>query len=536
MGVRQDRYHATVLLAGVLVAVCVASAPTQEVQPGEPSNRPGVIDFRTHTFPGDGIVELNGEWLIFWNQLVPVDQLAGEPIDAVRTRSDGPFRMPHTWNGWSYNGRPVGGHGYATFVADVLLPDDLEEAALWIPNASTAYALWADGELVARSGTPGTDIDSSIPRYILQTTEISPKDGPTRLVLHVSNFHHRRGGMWKAIKLGTPAQIQTLDVNETAYDLLLLGSFFALGLFNLFLYYNQKTLIRESSDTPMAAIASVPLLLAVTFFALTVRVIVTGQIMLTQLLPSFPWAFQLRLEYVSAMVVFALFSLIASRAYENVVPKIVIRGILVFVLANATVALLFPVNVYSRVVTSYNIIKSVVLMGMTIRFVVYTIRGHRDGWPMVGAIVIFLMITLGETLHYREVVLSRDFAPVGFLVSIFFSDPQTETMAYIVSTMGTLVLILIIFNWFAVRVSLAFLGVRPAGAELNWESLAERYGVSSREMEIIRQVALGKSNKEIGASLHISEGTVKNHLYRIMKKTGTGNRTEIVARLKGTGE
>lgn len=38
------------------------------------------------------------------------------------------------------------------------------------------------------------------------------------------------------------------------------------------------------------------------------------------------------------------------------------------------------------------------------------------------------------------------------------------------------------------------------------------------------------SNKEIGVALSISEGTVKNHLYRIMRKLDVGNRTEIAVR------
>jgi predicted transcriptional regulator len=50
-------------------------------------------------------------------------------------------------------------------------------------------------------------------------------------------------------------------------------------------------------------------------------------------------------------------------------------------------------------------------------------------------------------------------------------------------------------------------------------------------LEILELVPLGKSNKEVAAALFISEGTVKNHLYRIMRKLGVGNRTEVALRL-----
>lgn len=529
------RNVATVTLVFLTFLPAIHDLSSQEAEVDLPSSIPGTLDFRDHDITNDGIVELNGEWLIFWNQLVDPGPAAGESLGALRERSDGSFRIPHTWNDWRYHGQAVGGHGYATFVTDLYLPRGMHRAALWIPNASTAYTLMADGQVVSHSGTPGVDSNTSIPRYVVRTADLPVTENPVRLVLQVSNFHHRRGGMWKAIKLGTPDQIGTLDIHETVYDLLLLGSFIALALFNLFLYLNQ----RRNSDaygtgrvrTPVQTLGSIPFLLAVTFFSLIARVLVTGQIILTRLIPAFPWALQLRIEYVSAMVVLALFSQIASRAYPNVIPRIVIRGILVFVIVNAAVALIFPVNVYSRIVTGYNVTKSIVLLGITVVFLVHVARGRKDTWPMVGTILIFLLITLGETLHYREVILSRDFAPVGFIVALLFGDGGNTTLIYLISTLGTLVVMLVVFNWFAVRVSLAFLQVGPQRGVLHWSNLVERYGVSPRELEILQLVAQGMSNKEIGATLFISEGTVKNHLYRIMRKTGTSNRTEIVSRL-----
>jgi len=53
--------------------------------------------------------------------------------------------------------------------------------------------------------------------------------------------------------------------------------------------------------------------------------------------------------------------------------------------------------------------------------------------------------------------------------------------------------------------------------------------LSLRELQVVRLVADGRSNKEIAARLSISALTVKNHLARIGRKMGVGDRAHIVA-------
>lgn len=50
--------------------------------------------------------------------------------------------------------------------------------------------------------------------------------------------------------------------------------------------------------------------------------------------------------------------------------------------------------------------------------------------------------------------------------------------------------------------------------------------LTTREMEVLIQVANGMSNKEIATNLNISERTVKNHISNIFKKTDVSDRTQ----------
>jgi DNA-binding NarL/FixJ family response regulator len=59
--------------------------------------------------------------------------------------------------------------------------------------------------------------------------------------------------------------------------------------------------------------------------------------------------------------------------------------------------------------------------------------------------------------------------------------------------------------------------------------------LSPREVEVLRQVAKGLSNAEIGRALFISEATVKTHLLRTFAKLGVSDRTAAVTTAIASG-
>ncbi|MFF2495857.1 response regulator [Agromyces sp. NPDC058064] len=65
------------------------------------------------------------------------------------------------------------------------------------------------------------------------------------------------------------------------------------------------------------------------------------------------------------------------------------------------------------------------------------------------------------------------------------------------------------------------------------QSSGERLTV--RESEVLSLVAEGRTNREIGKTLFLSEATVKSHLVHIFTKLGVGSRTAAVARARELG-
>ncbi|WP_326408598.1 response regulator transcription factor [Sphingomonas sp.] len=77
---------------------------------------------------------------------------------------------------------------------------------------------------------------------------------------------------------------------------------------------------------------------------------------------------------------------------------------------------------------------------------------------------------------------------------------------------------------------------RPAPADFDGNPRAvAALGISPRELEVLRHLADGCSNKEIAAMLHVSPNTVKTHVARLLDKLDARRRTEAIARARELG-
>ena len=85
-----------------------------------------------------------------------------------------------------------------------------------------------------------------------------------------------------------------------------------------------------------------------------------------------------------------------------------------------------------------------------------------------------------------------------------------------------------------------FVGVRVFAAPVtvpfdgNPKALAS-LGISPRELDILKELAAGHSNKEIAANLNVSPNTVKTHVARLYEKLDAKRRTDAINKARQLG-
>jgi len=152
-----------------------------------PASR-GFLDLSDHTFADSGLATLDGDWAFYWGQLLTPEEAAAVP-------PSGYMPVPGGWNGAQVGGAALPADGYATYRLQVRVADPNRSYGLAIRYMGTAYRLWVDGRLVAANGTVGTTPETSQPELLPVAVHFTPQEPVVNLVVQVSNFDHRIGGV-----------------------------------------------------------------------------------------------------------------------------------------------------------------------------------------------------------------------------------------------------------------------------------------------------------------------------------------------------
>ncbi|MGI6450679.1 MAG: hypothetical protein ACOX3R_10460 [Desulfitobacteriia bacterium] len=196
--------RAYIYLSLITIIISVLSLTGCQPLKTAPEAVDGVLDLRGWDFAAEGNVNLKGEWEFYWEELK-------EPIDFMGQGGRLPSRrlitLPASWNSYQLEGEELGGSGYATFRLKVFLPDSESVKSLRIPSISTAHKLWINGEMLSAQGRVSRTLEGAIPKYYAQIIELKQPKGELELLVQVSNFNHRRGGLWQPLTLGNSDQI-----------------------------------------------------------------------------------------------------------------------------------------------------------------------------------------------------------------------------------------------------------------------------------------------------------------------------------------
>ncbi|MBN1697437.1 MAG: response regulator [Spirochaetales bacterium] len=361
----------------------------------------GHLDLRSWDPVNDNPADLSGEWEIYWNRLLtPDDFNKTDPVPSY-------IEVPSPWQGRKIDNELLTPMGYATYRLTIQLNRYDTVLGLYIPNMDNAYRLWVNGSLISTGGYVGTNHDEMKPQRLPLIRLLSTAENNLEMVIQISNFHHRNGGMLHPVLIGSWITINRYHDRGIAWEMFLFGGLSLTGIYHLILSLIRK---RELSC----------LFFGLFCIIIGIRILVSGHYLLVYAFQGINWEFGVKLEYLSFYFGLLFFSLYLYGLFRSIINVLVIRIITIISSLFIITVLVTPAVIY----TQYTLIPFQILaVAGGVYYIVFLLRislkSDREAvFVLCGLLFIFTaMVT--DILSSHAVFRLKPLIPFGSCLFIF---------------------------------------------------------------------------------------------------------------------
>ncbi|MDP4222593.1 MAG: ATP-binding protein [Bacteroidota bacterium] len=246
----------------------------------------GIIDLREIAAGKSFITNLNGQWEFYWSKMLH----PGDFASPTELKPDCYGKVPSYWTDYSPELAKTKKMGFATYRLLVLLPPGLRQSlAFDMPVFDSSYEMYIDGKYMSGNGTPGMTEKETKPWYEKYFFRYNPVSDTMSIIINVANFHHRRGGFWLPVKIGTFSIVQRQYAASWARDWATVSLLFGFSLLFLFFF----VLYPRDRLTGFFSLAT---------FGLAIRPLFTSNYLIHNII-SMSWTWIVRFEYFGLYIV-----------------------------------------------------------------------------------------------------------------------------------------------------------------------------------------------------------------------------------------
>lgn len=374
----------------------------------------GILELNSNS---DFFIKLDGEWEFYFGKLF-------EPLD-FKTQNHSPnyLRVPSKWNDYGY---PE--DGYATYRVNIRNVPRFSLLGLKLPHLNSSYRLYVNGKMIAKNGQVSSNPEEYYPQHLPQIVVFYTEVQDLELILQVANFSDNIGGIWDSLYLGTSEIVIKKYWESIGLEMFYIGFILIMSFYHFALYIFRK---KDKASFFFA------------FFCLIVviRILITGEKILLQLIPNFPWELHIKIEYLTvygAVPLFALFLMyhLNEKSRENFLkektkwilffkeefyyPVVVL---IVFIsLLLALITIITTVKFYSNLMKFYQILIILFSVYYLYGIFVATIK-RKEGalLSLMGFILLFFLV-VNDILYTKHIIHTAYLLPLGVFSFILFQS------------------------------------------------------------------------------------------------------------------
>lgn len=338
------------------------------------------------------IAMIEGQARFFDSKLLTLDEIH---------ESGANYKHVNIKDKWGTDKGVITSKGYGTYYFKIYLPSKGKEYGLILPEISTAYELSIDGRKITEKGVVADNETNHVPMFRQETITFESDNDYVEVVIKVSNFSYRYGGIMGAIGIGSSDSVREFVGMQYSKTAALSSAAFILGICYMAIY----TAIRKKKEYLYFALFSLTLaLLPLTFgSALLFRV--------------------LELKWMTELIISILFtnlSLIFLIQYVRAVYKEFDYKIVSNIIVSAFIILTIPIiatignPIRTKILNLFIIMEYIA----AIFYMIILLRGAYN--KISGSIITFISIGLLIMFYWMDLRfgLVQVYTPYGFFAVI----------------------------------------------------------------------------------------------------------------------
>ncbi|WP_373682448.1 7TM diverse intracellular signaling domain-containing protein [Desulfovibrio sp. JC010] len=193
----------------------------------------GHLNLSGWDFNEQGPAPLDGEWE-FYADTSYTAVTKNKPVQKDY------FPLPSIWKGTTSKGIALRHQGRGVYRLKVKLGPDSPADSLFLSGALSVCNVRVNGQLVGSTGKVGSDQQSEQPVKHLITPVFNSKEEYADIVMEVSNFHNKEGGINSSILMGSHDQIESLINYRRISGAIIGGALLIMGIFHLVIFSMRR--------------------------------------------------------------------------------------------------------------------------------------------------------------------------------------------------------------------------------------------------------------------------------------------------------
>lgn len=352
----------------------------------------------------DGVLYLRGEWEFYWNHFLEPSNFPNQIMPIF-------FDSPSVWNGNTVNGSKIGGYGFATYRARILLPDsEHRKLALKIQDQAHSWKLYINGKFIKEWGKTGTSPETSVPVLKTDTVVFDSDSESVEIIFHVSNFHHRVGGLRYEILFGPEDRIFHEKQRVLIMESYLFGGFLMIAVYHFAIFYFRRRNLA-------------PLFFGLFCLSVMMYTSSTGERVVYNVFPDiFSWETSYRLEFAWISCMSTFFILFFISLYPQKKNSFLSAVSWISIAVNTGYTLILPFT-EPKFFTEYLLVLDLsrILIGSTIIYylITYIMQGKEGSLILLSGFLILFLCSINDTLAARSILHTPRMTKGGLAVMLF---------------------------------------------------------------------------------------------------------------------